>query len=308
MDLAKTVLFQVCIMLILIAVGFFAYKVKLVNEVGQKQLSNFLLYIVMPTVIINAYHKEFQAELLSGLLWSFALAVISHLIAIIASYLLFRKKEGDRQNAINRFAGIYSNCAFMALPLIQSLLGDTGVFYASAYITVFNLLSWTHGIFLMSGSATRKDIKKALLSPVVISVVVGLIIFFLQIPIPKLISTPIEYLSAINTPLAMVVAGIAIAQTNILSAFSDLKIYAVTAVRNLLIPLIMLLILRLLPLDDTVLLCNLIETACPTAAVCVMFATKYDLDAAYASKIMAMTTVLSVITIPIVVFLFQLGR
>ena len=143
MDLTLTVLIQVCIMLILIAVGFLTYKAKLMNETGQKQLSNLLLYIVMPAVIINAYRKEFQADLLSGLLWSFALAFVSHFIAIAVAHLLFRKKEGDRQNAINRFAGIYSNCAFMAIPLIQSLLGDTGVFYASAYITVFNLLSWT---------------------------------------------------------------------------------------------------------------------------------------------------------------------
>ena len=308
MDLTLTVLIQVCIMLILIAVGFLTYKAKLMNETGQKQLSNLLLYIVMPAVIINAYRKEFQADLLSGLLWSFALAFVSHFIAIAVAHLLFRKKEGDRQNAINRFAGIYSNCAFMAIPLIQSLLGDTGVFYASAYTTVFNLLSWTHGVFLMSGSATRKDVKKAMLSPVIISVVIGLILFFGKIPLPQLISAPIEYLAALNTPLAMIVAGLAIAQTNILSAFSDLKIYAVTAVRNLLIPQIMLVILRLLPLDNTLLLCNLIETACPTAAICIMFATKYDLDAAHASKIMAMTTVLSIITIPLMVFLFQIGR
>lgn len=102
MDLTLTVLIQVCIMLILIAVGFLTYKAKLMNETGQKQLSNLLLYIVMPAVIINAYRKEFQADLLSGLLWSFALAFVSHFIAIAVAHLLFRKKEGDRQNAINR--------------------------------------------------------------------------------------------------------------------------------------------------------------------------------------------------------------
>lgn len=307
MDLALTVLFQVIIMLLLIGVGIIALKCKLVTEEGKKQLSNLLLYIVIPAVILNSYRSKFDASLVSGLLWSFLLAIVSHLIAIAVAYLFFHKK-GDSRSALTRFCCIYSNCAFMAIPLIHSLLGDIGVFYASAYITIFNLFSWTQGIIMLTGKTTLKDIGKALLSPTVISVVVGLAVFFLRIPIPDVIGKPIEYLAALNTPLSMIVIGVSIGQANILSCFTSLKLYAITFVRNLLIPGLVLIILLFLPFDKNILLCILIEIACPTAASSVMFATKYQLDAEYASKVVALTTILSIITIPLMVFLFQLGQ
>ena len=305
MELTAAVLFQVIVMLLLIGVGIAAYRFRLVTEGGKKQISNLLLYIVMPAVILNAYRAEFDAKLVKGLLWAFALAAVSHIIAIAAAYLLFHSKK-DTQTALSRFCCIYSNCAFMAIPLIQSLLGKTCVFYASAYITVFNLFSWTHGVIMLTGKTTKKEIAKAFLSPTVISVAIGLLLFFCRIPIPDIIGQPISYLAAVNTPLAMMVTGISIAQTDMLSCFTRLRTYKVVFARNLLIPACVFLATCFLPLDNTVLLCNLIEIACPTAAISVMFATKYRLDTAHASRIIALSTILSVITIPVMVFLFQL--
>ena len=304
MELTSTVLFQVIVMLLLIAVGITAYRLKLVTEGGKKQISNLLLYIVMPAVILNAYRSEFNLRLVKGLLWSFFLAAVSHIVAIAVAYLLFHKKE-DKQAALSRFCCIYSNCAFMAIPLIQSLLGETGVFYASAYITVFNLFSWTQGVIMLTGKTTKKDIGKAFLSPTVISVAIGLLVFFFQIPVPEIIGQPISYLAAVNTPLAMIVTGISIAQTDMLSCFTQLQTYKIVLVRNLLIPACVFLMTCFLPFDSMVLLCNLIEISCPTAAISVMFATKYRLDTAHASKIIALSTILSVLTIPLMVLLFQ---
>lgn len=307
MDLVLTVLLQVVIMLLLIAVGVVALKCKLVTEEGKGQLSNLLLYVVIPAVILNSYRSEFDPSLVQGLLWSFLLAIVSHLVAIGIAYLAFHKKE-DRLASLSRFDCIYSNCAFMAIPLIQALLGDTGVFYASAYITVFNLLAWTQGVIMLSGKASKKDIKKAFISPTIISIAVGLIVFFFRIPIPDIIGKPIEYIAELNTPLAMIITGISIGQTNFLSCFTNRKLYGITLIRNLLIPGIVLIFLLFLPLDNNILLCTLIEIACPVSAISVMFATKYQLDSIYASKAVALTTILSVVTIPLMVFLFQLGR
>lgn len=307
MELAVTVLFQVMIMLLLIAVGIIAYKAKLITEDGKKQMSNLLLYIVIPAVILNSYRSKFDPALVKGLLWSFLLALLGHGIAIAVAYLFYHGKN-ERQSALTRFCCIYSNCAFMAIPLVQSLLGDTGVFYASAYITVFNLLSWTQGVIMLTGKTTKKETGKALLTPTIISIAIGLIVFFFQIPIPDIIGKPIEYLAALNTPLAMIITGVSIAQANISSCFTDRRLYGVTLVRNLLIPGIVLIVLRFLPLDETVLLCTLIEIACPTATISVMFATKHHLDAAYASKVITLSTIASIVTIPLLVFLFRLGR
>lgn len=303
-ELTVTVLLQVLIMMLLIAVGMITFHTGLVNQDGKRQLADLLLYIITPAVILNAYQCKFQLSLAKGLLWSFALALLTHFVGFVVAALFFHKKDSDGRYRLHRFCSVYSNCGFMAIPLVQSLLGEEGVFYASAYITVFNLLSWTHGIVLLNGKPTSGGLKRVLFSPVVISVFLGLAIFFMQIRLPSVLTAPIGYLANVNTPLAMIVTGVSIAQTRVASAFTDKKIWAVTAVRNLVIPILVLLVLRLLPLDRTVLLTTLIESACPAAAVSVIFSTKFGLDTSEASKIVAVTTIASVLTIPAVVFLF----
>ncbi len=308
MELATTVFVQVVIMLILIAVGWLIGKIGIMNGTGKKQISELLLYVVTPAVIVSAYFREFDVSLLSGLLWSFLLAFISHAVMIPLASLIFHKNRKEGRTRLERFCAVYSNCGFVALPLVQSLLGETGVFYASAYITVFNLLSWTHGIVLLSGDSKRAGFKQILLNPVVISVAVGMLVFFCGIPLPDILSRPIGYIADLNTPLAMITIGLSLAELNLASAFTEKRVYAIAVVRILLMPCVALIFLRFLPLSETVLLTTLIQIACPTGATSVMWATKFGLDAGYAAKIVAVTTILSVITIPFVVFLFQLGR
>ena len=128
MELAANVFNQVLIMFLLIAVGIFCYRIKLISKHGNRQLSNFLLSVVTPALIVNSYQKPFDAALAQGLLWAFLLAGISHLIGIAAAYLLLRGKPGDPRLPLERFAAIYSNCGFMAIPLISAVLGGDGVF------------------------------------------------------------------------------------------------------------------------------------------------------------------------------------
>ena len=308
MELATTVFVQVVIMLILIAVGWLIGKIGIMNGTGKKQISELLLYVVTPAVIVSAYFREFDVSLLSGLLWSFLLAFISHAVMIPLASLIFHKNRKEGRTRLERFCAVYSNCGFVALPLVQSLLGETGVFYASAYITVFNLLSWTHGIVLLSGDSKRAGFKQILLNPIVISVAAGMLVFFLRIPLPDILSRPIGYIADLNTPLAMITIGLSLAELNLASAFTEKRVYAIAVVRILLMPCVALIFLRFLPLSETVLLTTLIQIACPTGATSVMWATKFGLDAGYASKIVSVTTILSVISIPFVVFLFQLGR
>lgn len=308
MELAATVFVQVVIMMLLIAVGLLVGRLGIMDGTGRRQISELLLYVVTPAVIVNAYFREFDASLLNGLLWSFLLAVVSHAVMIPLASLIFLKNRKEGRVRLERFCTIYSNCGFMALPLVQSLLGETGVFYASAYITVFNLLSWTHGTALLSGDPKNVGVKRLLLNPIVISVAVGLLVFFCQIPLPQVLTRPVGFIADLNTPLAMITIGLSLSELNLVSTFTDRRVYGVAAVRLLLMPCAALVFLRFLPLAEAVLLTTLIEIACPTGATSVMWSTKYGLDAGYASKIVSVSTILSVITIPFVVFLFQLGR
>lgn len=299
MDLAFNVFTQVIVLFLLIAVGILCYRLKLISKHGNRQLSNFLLSVVTPALILASYQKPFDAALAKGLLWAFLLAAISHLIGIVVSYLCLRGQKDDPRLPVERFATIYSNCGFMAIPLISAVLGADGVFYAGAYLTVFNLLSWTQGVFMLSGERDMKSVLKVFFSPTIISIVLGLILFFTGISLPAPIASAINYVSDLNTPLAMIVTGVSIAQMNIFSAFKSWKLYYVSFLRLLLVPGLMLVVLLLIPCDDTVRMVNLIGTACPAGASTVLFANRYNKDSTHASKLIAITTVFSILTIPV---------
>lgn len=304
MEFAFTVFNQVVVMFILMFIGYLLFKLKMVTQQGKIELTNILLYIVTPAIIISAYQKPFDAQLAKNLLIAFGLAFTSHIIAILIAYI-FVPNKNNPDSAIARFAIIYSNCGFMALPLISALFGDTGVFYASAYITVFNFLSWTHGYIMMSGKTDKTIVKKALFSPAVIAVVFGLICFFGQITLPSPIGKAVSFLAPTNTPVAMIITGISLAQSNIKEAFVNLKNYYIVFLINLMVPLCALGIYIFLPIDSNIILINLIATACPSATATLLFATSLKKNEAYATQLVTLSNVMSIITIPLIIFLFQ---
>ena len=220
MQAAGVVANQVLIMFLLMGVGVLTEKLRMIRYAAASQINNFLLLIVMPCVILNAYQIEFKAELLEGLLLAFLLALFSHAIGIIVSMLLARRRP-DAKYRIERFAMVYSNCSFMAIPLLQAVVGSEGVFYGSAYIAVFNLFMWTHGVFLMSGERSMKAVRKALLNPGVLSVAAGLALFFTPFRFPYVVGQVTGYIASLNTPLAMLLTGIFISRSGIKTAFSD---------------------------------------------------------------------------------------
>ncbi len=308
MGISLIVLSQVIIMFLLIGVGFFCYKIKMINEKSASQLSDILLLIVTPALIINAFQIKFKAELLKGLLISLSLAILSIFIGIIISIITIRKKPDNNDYKAERMACVYSNSGFMGIPLIQAVLPGNGVFFASIYIAIFNVFVWTHGVTVMKGSFTKKDIKKVVLSAPIISVIIGILLFVLQIKLPDVIGSTIGYIADLNTPLAMIITGIYIAKSNLLTAFTDKKIYKVVIIRLLLIPLIMVSFFMFFNITEefrTIMIANLIATACPTAAVTLLFATKFKSNPEYASKIIAVTTLFSIITIPLIMLIMD---
>lgn len=303
--MAGTILNQAVIMLLLIIVGMVCYKIGLISENGSKELSKLVLTVVNPMVILMAYQTDFNKELLSGLLLTFVLSAASFVFAIAVSYLVIRDKKG-RETDIERFSSIYSNCAFMGIPLINALMGYEGVFYLTAFITIFNILVWTHGVIQISGVKSLKSITKAVMSPSIFAVVIGLILFLTKIRFPVLIAEALDFISSMNTPLAMLVAGATIAQTNMLMALKKPRIYIVSAMRLLVIPLIIAVIFRLIPLNTFAETAVLVAMAAPSAAICTLQCLNYGKNSLYASEIFAVTTLLSVATMPLIVYIYQM--
>lgn len=306
MSLAITAFNQIVIMFFLILIGIVCYRTNLIDKETNRKLSDIVLLLVNPFVIFVSYQRKFESTLLTGLLISLLLAMITHFFGILVTSLVLRKKNHEADIAIERFSVVYSNCGFIGIPLVNGFFGSEGVFYITAYITMFNLFVWTHGMITVSGRSDRKSIIKAILSPSIIATVIGFAFFILKLMLPDTIYRACAYVGELNTPLAMIVAGSTIAQTNFLKLIGKLRIYYISFLKLLFVPIVMLLLFSLFPIPDKVLLTSILAAACPTGATVSLFAIRYGKNYLYASEMFGMTTILSLVTIPLVMAIANL--
>ena len=302
----SVILNQVLLMLILVVAGFISFKTHIITTEGNKHLSNLLVLLVNPVVIFVSYQRDFSPDLLVGLAEAFGLSLLGFGIAMVVAYLCLRK-GGKFDEVIERFSVIYSNCGFMGIPLVMAMLGTEGVFYLTAVMTAFNLLVWTHGMIMFTGAGqfNIKGLLRALCSPAILAVPVGLACFLLQWRVPQVLYEALEYVSNMNTPLAMLIAGATVAQTNLLKAFARGRIYYVSVLKLLVAPILIVLALSIFPLPQIVLLTVAVAMASPTATMGTLFAIRYERNAVYASELFAVTTILSAISLPVVVYIAE---
>lgn len=298
------VLTQVLILLILIMLGVTLTKLKMLSEITIKQMTDLVLTLVTPCVIIKSFVREYDPATLKNLLVSFAIAIIVHFGYIIFSRILISDKDENRQKVL-QFSTIFSNCAFMSIPLMQSLIGDLGVFYGTSFIAVFNIFVWSYGVFLMNGKNSNFTPKKILLNPGIIGVAIGLLIYFLNIPIPKIVYEPISFMAALNTPLPMIIIGYHLANSNVLEGLKNFKTLYTIFIRLLLFPALILFCMYICGIKGEVLIACTICAAAPTAAITTMFASKYGGDTPLSVSTVSLSTILSVLTMPIIITIAQ---
>ncbi|MBR4510190.1 MAG: AEC family transporter [Ruminococcus sp.] len=298
--MSETILKQTIIMMVLMLVGFLCSKTGLISESSNKDLSKIVLQVVNPVVIFMSYQTEQKPELIRELMLTFALSCLSFVVLIAGAYLFIRKKP-DRNTEIERFSSIYSNCGFMGIPLVNALFGMEGVFCLTAYITVFNLIVWTHGVILITGEKDMKAVIKVFYSPTVIAIIIGLLCFFLGIRLPEIPSKALGYITELNTPLAMIVSGATIAGTDLKTLVKKVGVYKVCSVKLILLPILLSVILCWLPVDEKVRMTVIVAASAPPAAMCTLLCIRSGKDSLYASEIFTAGTILSVITLPAVV-------
>ncbi len=298
--MSLTILKQTIIMLILITVGIVCSKTKIISKESNKDLSKFVLQVVNPVMIFMSYQTDYKPELVKNLLLTFVLSLGAYAVTILLAYLLIPSKKG-RETELERFSAIYSNCGFMGIPLVNALFGMEGVFYLTAFITVFNLIVWTHGIILISGEKSMKNIVKVMYSPTIIAIVLGIITFFLQFRLHEVPAKALEFISQLNTPMAMIVSGVTMAETNVLKLLKKGGVYYICFLRLLLIPAILAALLSPLGISEKVRLTVIVAASAPPAAMCTLQCIRYGRNSVYASEIFTAGTILSVLTLPLVV-------
>ncbi|MCR4990455.1 MAG: AEC family transporter [Lachnospiraceae bacterium] len=291
---------QVFILFILISLGYFGGKIKMITENGVKSINEIMLYFVTPCVIINAFQRDYDPQLLHNLLLSILASIISHVICYIVGFLLIRDRD-EALGRVKRFAVAYSNCGFMALPLIDALVGSEGVFYGAGYLMVFNILVWTHGQYTMGKGHSGFNIKKAIINPGVIASIIGFIFFVTSFELPVLILEPIKYLSALNTPVPMLIIGYTISSFELKEQLKIKNEILPILLRLIICPLILLGILYAMGIRGTLLISSMISACAPIAAITAMFSIKYDGNVKLASKMVAVSSLFSIITMTLIV-------
>lgn len=295
---------QVIVLMILMLLGVIVAKTKIIGDMGIKNITDLVLTFVTPCVIIKSFIREFDIAVLKNLLFSFLIAILAHVLFIVLGFVFVHSKDKVAERVL-RFGIIFSNCGFMSLPLQQALLGDEGVFYCSSYITIFQIFIWTYGVFLMSGDKKNLTAKKIVLNPGIIAFLIGFIIFVLSIPVPSVIKQPIEYMAALNTPLPMIIIGYHLASSNVVRVFKSFASILSILLRLLILPVIAVGIMYLCGIKGSILISSAISFCAPVGAMTTMFASRYNADTELSVSFVSVTTLLSVITMPIIITLTQ---
>lgn len=301
MNAGQVIGMQILIMFIILMLGVVCNLRGIITKDGTKSLSAVELNIVNPLLIFMSYQSEYRSELMTGLMWSFILSLVSFALAITLA-MVFVPKKSD-YCVVQRFSVIYSNCGFMGIPLVKNIYGDEGVLYLTAYVTIFNLLVWTHGYILMKGERDFSSLKKALFSPSVIATIVGFVFYYTNIRLPEVPARSMQLISDMNTPLAMLIAGATVAQTSIFKAFRSAAMYRVCIGKLIIVPAVTFAALSVFNAPAMVKMVVTIAAGCPVATTGTMFAISMDRFPEKSSEFFAATTVLSGLTLPLVTYI-----
>lgn len=289
---------QVAMLAVLIAVGFAADKCRIYSEKTARATNDLLFYIITPSVIVKSFlNVELTAQNGIGFLTAALIAAIFH--ALLACVLPFLYRKTPRDQTVFRFGTMYGNVGYMGLPLAQAIAGDMGVFYCSAVVAVFNIFAFTHGARLMRGEKGALNWKKWIVNPGSLGILIGLPLFLLDVQLPSFLSTPIGYVGSMNTPLAMIMLGTYLANTDVLEMFKRKENYIAAFLKLLVWPMIGITALWAIGVRGELLLASSVFLAAPTATNTVMFSAKFGHDTGVASKLCGFTTMLAILTMPI---------
>ncbi len=307
-DNVKIAAQQVGILYIIVLVGVICDKIGFFTEKTAKACTDLLFYIITPCVIIKSFlTQEFTKESGISLLIALGFGFLIHIVAIIINMPLFKKGDPEK-NCIFKYSSIYGNVGYMTLPLTEAILGSEGVFYCSAVVMAFNVLSFTHGIYIMNKTSEKSDkfdLKKLIFNPGVISVAIGLPLFLLKVDLPDIIFKPVDYIAATQTPVAMLIFGTFLAHTKFSDILKNKQILLVSLSKLIVLPAVMIIIYKLSGLTGTLLTALTISSCAPTANNTVMFAAKYNKDTSLAAQVIACVSFISIITMPIIIAAVQ---
>ncbi len=296
---------QVAILFLLMGVGATCHRLKVVSREAVRGLTELLVLVVTPALILHVFQRPFDRTLLEGLGWALAMSFAAHALGCALAFLFVRGGEAA-QRGVLRFAVIFSNAGFMGLPLEYALLGPKGVLFGAVYVVMFNLMCWSWGVMVMRGDAQGVRVRSFLVNPGTVGVALGLPFFLFSMKLPPIVGEPVRMLSDLNTPLAMIMTGWYLADADFRPVLRSVQAYVAGALRLVIVPMLMVggmwaLLAAGFRLDTTMCAAIATASAAPVAALTTVVAARLGRDVSSATGIVSGTTLVSMATMPPVV-------
>lgn len=312
MDNLLTVAKQVASLFVLMGFGAAMRRFKLIGESAVDGMVNMLILVVTPCLIVDVFQRPFDSAALSSLGLALAISILGHVAVIILALLVVRHRDENIRKPL-LLAAVFSNAGFMGIPLEQAVLGERGVFFGIVYVVAFNLFMWSWGLVTVKDSEKgaekrawgRREVFKMVFNPGTVGIALGLPLFIMSARLPTFIATPVHHMAALNTPIAMIVIGYGLCGAKLGPVLGNRAVWTASFVRLVAYPL--LLVAALYPfrgrLDRDMMLALCIAASAPVAAMVSMFATKFHRDVDTGVAVVSGTTLLSILTMPVIIAL-----
>lgn len=307
MDLFFTALGSIVVLFSLILVGFICRKTNLVSDRAQKDVTNIVLYAMLPATIVKTMTKPIDKDAIEMLLTMIVITVISYVFITILSILVSKRFHLPANQRDVLFGGMsFANITFMGLPVQEAVFGSEAVFFTiMSQLVIFEIYCWSIGLSILekhkNGGKFHISIKEVLKKPGVFASIIGLILLFAKVELPPMLDNFVTMLGKGISPLAMIAVGFMLANSNIKEAVRNKYLYISSFVKLLVIPLVMIAVLYVLNIRGLMMAIPVIEMAMPTAAYLAMLSAIADNDTTLASEQIFVSSLLSLITIPVIV-------
>ena len=308
MNISILLMQQIVQLFLMIFMGYLIVKTGLVRDDDSKVLSKIILYLIVPCVIINAFQVDYTTDTVKGLLIAFAASVLTQVVLLI---VISAAGKLLHLNEVEIASVYYSNSGSLIVPIVTFILGQEWVLYGCVFMSVQLVFLWTHCKKIISREASY-DWKKILLNINMISIFIGVILFFTKIRLPEIIGNTLASVGTMIGPASMIVTGMLFAGMNLKQIFANKRVYFITFLRLIAVPLIALVLIKLSNLasfsadGNKIMLIVFLAIITPSASTVTQMCQVYGNDSKYGSAINVMTTLLSIITMPVMVMLFQM--
>ena len=297
------VLNQIAVLFILIVVGFMLKKLKILDDRFEKGLAGLIISVTLPALIITSMNYEFSKELLGNSLMILGYGASTFALMILVSYIFSKIFHLENpQKGVYQFLIVFPNTGFIGFPILNAVFGREAIFYASIFNVIFNILLWTLGVYFVSKKKKKINFNM-LINPGTVSVVVGFMLFVLSIELPYIIHSSLQTIGDTTTPLAMIMVGLLLGDARFRVLFKNIKLFVISVIRLIIIPLIVYIMLSLFKLPQIVLATVVILSGMPSGANAAIFSRKFESDYKLASQGIFLTTLLSIASIPLIIYI-----